>query len=124
MFAILYGNLCWSKSCLVLVLITLYVYKGAGQETGQTLWGRWLIHAICAVNAFLGVGSLGGEVLDLSVPRSPKAALQRSGAAHGPLPPPRVLLKVVLSLFCCFSEAAACDLFERSVALGSSVRFG
>ena len=50
-------------------------------------------------------GSLGGEVLDLSAPRSPKAALQRCGAAHGPLHP-----AVFFSKLCCLCFAFLSDL--------------
>ena len=54
--------------------------------TGQPLWGIFFIMASCLVLRY-GGGSLGGEAIGLSVPRSLITALQRVGAAHGPRHP-------------------------------------
>ena len=85
---------CAGENLVLLLSLLLCMYIRAGHEMGQTLWGPWLIHAICAVSALMGAVPL------VSVPRSPKAALQRSGAAHGPLHPAVFFSK--LCCLCCF----------------------
>ena len=72
----------------------------AGQVTGQPLWGASFLMAYFWVLRY-GGGSLGGEVIDLSVPRSLITTLQRVGAAHGPRHP------------VCFCQSCAVPFWSR-----------
>ena len=70
----------------VLLSCLIFQPKRVGQATGQPLWGPSSITGFCLVLRY-GGGSLGGEALGLSVPRSLMTTLQRVGAAHGPRHP-------------------------------------
>ena len=73
--------------CLVCHLVlTLFQTRRVGQVTGQPLWGPSSIKVFCLALRY-GGGSLGGEAVGLSVPRSLITTLQRVGAAHGPRHP-------------------------------------
>ena len=81
------------SGAFVLAIMSVYL-SGLSDETNP--FGSLVRTCNLCRECVLGGGSLGGEVLDLSVPKSPKAALQRCGAAHGPLHP-----AVFFSKLCC-----------------------
>ena len=83
--------------------------------TGQPLWGHSFLLASFLVLRY-GGGSLGGEAIGLSVPRSFITTLQRVGAAHGPRHP--AYSSQSCDVYSCFlSDSVNCLFFEKGLLL-------
>ena len=96
-------------------VLSLLQPSRVGQVTGQPLWGHsFLLASFLALR--YGGGSLGGEAIGLSVPRSLITTLQKVGAAHGPRHP--AYSSQSCDVYSCFlSDPVNCLFLKKGLLL-------